>query len=325
MLGNSIALTITLGLPVIKHADFDHLITQFHKIDENLVAIGHQIDYRAHLHRSKVITIGYLGLLGVSLSYDFYITVDKYQMISVWYWLVSATPLLVYSIGLYHAMFMIYWIKYRCSLINKVLKGIRPNEGLPEKLPFLHLNIESNQMQVQPREKLIPQGVVNHISGGVTLGKRSRLLQVQRPQIVVTPDMNTLSQLFSIMNDLCKLSRKVDEYYGIFFLVSIGALFAITSIQVFYCYVTASIMDHARKYSVWSLMVSVNLVTVNLSLIVGITTVCESVSNEATKILQNFSALQIKQDVVSDCFVIDWTFLRLQLQSFAYIPSTAHS
>ena len=48
MLGNSIALTTTLGISALKYADFENIITQFHRIDENLEKIGHKVDYASH-------------------------------------------------------------------------------------------------------------------------------------------------------------------------------------------------------------------------------------------------------------------------------------
>lgn len=303
MLGNSLALTTTLGATALKYVEFDNIIAQFHKIDDNLMAIGHSINYTKHLRRSKCIFFAYLGAFGGFMAYDFYITIDKYQMTSVWYWVVSVTPLAIYSVGIYHAMFMIYWIKCRCSLMNKVLKQIRltgGRTGTPDKFRFLANTIESQLpmgcLLVQPREKLMSARPLK-MNGG-NLEKGQQILR-QRSKDELQLDMNILSQLFLIMNDLCKLARKIDEYYGLFLLTSIGALFAITSIQVYYCYVTAITFNEQLKYSVWTLMVSVNMVTINLSLVVGLSTVCENVSNEATKILQNFSALQIKKDMVS--------------------------
>ena len=55
--------------------------------------------------------------------------------------------------------------------------------------------------------------------------------------------------------------------------------------------------DKKVESAVWKLFVSINIVLLNLTLIVGITSVCESVSNEANKILQNFNTLQFKKGV----------------------------
>lgn len=327
MLGNSLALTTTLGATALKYVEFENIIAQFHKIDDNLMAIGHSINYNKHLRRSKCIFFAYLGAFGGFMAYDFYITIDKYQMTSVWYWVVSVTPLAIYSVGIYHAMFMIYWIKCRCSLMNKVLKQIRLNggrTGTPDKFRFLGSTIESQLpmgcLLVQPREKLLSASPAMKTHGG-TLEKGPQMLR-QRSNEELQLDMNILSKLFLIMNDLCKLARKIDEYYGLFLLTSIGALFAITSIQVYYCYVTAITFNEQLKYSVWTLMVSVNLVTINLSLVVGLSTVCENVSNEATKILQNFSALQIKKDMVSEGKEVRNHSL---INSFGFLFSTACS
>lgn len=263
ILTNSLALTTTLGSTAFKYADYEKIISQFQQIDENLLFIGHKINYSKHLRSSKNIFFMYLGAFCGIMAYDFYITVKKYQMTSLWYWLVSVFPLLIYSVGIIQALFMISWVHCRCSMINKVLKKIRinANGGRGAKLE----NNSRNLMNLRSEGEL---------------------------------HFDNLIQLFLIMNDLCKLARKVDEYYGLFLLTSISALFAITTIQVYYCYVTIIVYDDSLKYSVWTLIVSVNFVTINLSLIVGLCSVCENVSNEAKKILHNISALRFKKVIV---------------------------
>lgn len=300
MLGNSFALTVMLVCTATKALDFHHILEQFERIDQNLIAIGHNIDYNLHLRKSKLITFAHLASLAAIMTYDFYITIDMYEMTSVWYWVVSVTPLFFYSMGLYQAMFTIYWIKIRCSLMNQTLKTIRTN-NVDQKIDLASLenSLANGRLLVISPHPDYPNRVKS--PSELVLGKqiqKTSYLERQKSKDSLKLDMNILSQLFSIMNDLCKLSRKIDEYYGLQFLSAIGALFAITSIQVYYCYVTSINFDEKLKFTVWTLMVSVNLVIVNLSLIVGITTVCENVSNEATRILQNFSALQIKKDMV---------------------------
>lgn len=296
ILTNSLALTTTLGSTAFKYADYEKIISQFQQIDENLLFIGHKINYSKHLRSSKNIFFMYLGAFCGIMAYDFYITVKKYQMTSLWYWLVSVFPLLIYSVGIIQALFMISWIHCRCSMINKVLKKIRINAnggrgGTPEsKVKHLPGNIQSRLqgcLFVQPHTS---------VQQPAKLENNSRNLMNLRSEGELHFD--NLIQLFLIMNDLCKLARKVDEYYGLFLLTSISALFAITTIQVYYCYVTIIVYDDSLKYSVWTLIVSVNLVTINLSLIVGLCSVCENVSNEAKKILHNISALRFKKVIV---------------------------
>lgn len=296
MLSNSFALTATLLCTVTKCADFDSIIGQFEKIDQNLLAVGHEIDYATQLRRSRLVVLIHLTSMAAVMGYDFYVTIDMYAMTSIWYWLISITPLFVYSMCLYHAMFMIFWIKIRCSLVNKTLKTIRSNAT--PKGGILFVQPHSDTFYTETKEKTTSPRPPSNGQERMQF-RDNRIGKSLVRQKSMDLDMNVLSQLFSVMNDLCKLSRKIDEYYGLFFLTSIGALFSITSIQVYYCYVTAISFNEELKFSMWTLMVSINLVTVNLSLICGITTVCENVSNEATRILQNFSAMQIKKDVVS--------------------------
>lgn len=290
MLGNAIAMSTTLICATIKCKDLDNILTQFEKIDSTISSIGHNVDYSNHLKKSKFITLLCLVCFASVFSFDFYVTIDMYSMTSIWYWVVSIMPLFFYGMGLLQAIFMISWIKYRCRLMNTILKTICFKNG-PK---LFRISPPERRVLTMDSSDLIPatpnQQQTHDILkvGQLKLKEKSCL------------DLGLYSKLFTVMNDLCKLSRKIDEYFGLFFLTSIGALFAITSIQVYYCYVMSVNFNEKVKISVWTLFVSLNLVIINLFLIIGITSVCESVANEATKILQNFSALQIQKDMVRE-------------------------
>lgn len=274
LLANSLAMTVSLVTSVTQFRQFDHLLVQFENIDAKLLQIKVQMDYKCQQKTSKLIFFGYLSVLTLAMVYDFFIYVVWEQILVFWYWLICVVPLIIYSVALYNAMFMINWITQRCSSMNQLLKKIR-SEGDT----YGHFNNES---------MLLLNGNVQIIGG-----KQTR-------QISVNPSQTPLSQLVSIVNDLCKLSRKMDNYFGLFFLVVVGAMFSVICIQVYYSYLQV-VAEFNTKTQLWVcvLIVSIDLVVLNVALVIGLVSVCERVGKESTRILQNIGALQLNQKVPS--------------------------
>lgn len=269
MIANALTLTMTLSWSIWKVKDHDLIIHQFIKIDEDLQNIGHKIDYVAEVKRNKKILLGHLSFLVIILVLDFYVSIVKFGTIQVWYWLVSATPVCIYSLGMYHALFIILGLKLRCSLINETVRE-NTNLSLTSKKVILL--------------DAVPSG--------------------SDPDRETTKDNGKNEEAFddivSLMSDVCKLSSRIDKYFGPFFLIGFATLFAVTTIQTYYCYVIGMRMSHdVTSYSMWTIWTSINIVVLNLSLAIGITTVSENLASEMKKVLQNFSELQFNKLGVS--------------------------
>lgn len=316
LLANAVALTTTLFYCANKHTDLNNILGGFEKIDKQLRQIGQTIDYRAHLKTGNKIIWAVIIVLATVIEFDFYVTITLYQMISVWYWSLWIFPLICYSMALLHTVFFIHWIEVRCRLLDNVLTTTHQRAVSSASNNTLRNNVGSPLLLTNRGDQLVTNKTHSHLQSHcpatIALMTKSMNLMMTKPTkstkatVVVPPgpqpylpDEKLFSQLFSIMADLCKLSSKVDAYYGLFFLSVIAALFTCTSIQVYYCYVNALGFDEKRKLTLMTLIVSINLIIVNLGLIVAICTVCERVSNEASNILHNFSATQIHTETVS--------------------------
>lgn len=102
------------------------------------------------------------------------------------------------------------------------------------------------------------------------------------------------SKIFFSLTELCELSHYVELLFGPLFLTGILTNFAGTSIQLFNCYIIV-ISDHKKDdvNSIWALIQSVEIIGINLLIVIGITTVCESILMEVEKAIQYLSKQQI--------------------------------
>ncbi|XP_059617717.1 putative gustatory receptor 28b [Phlebotomus argentipes] len=262
---NGLSLTTILINTLMKYRTFADVISGFQVIDENLRSVGKSIRYNRSLITSRTILILFGSYLILSVCFDGYVTVLRYKMNPIWYWAVATLPSVIYSLSLLQSMFLINWISTRCHLINSILR-------LDGRAKYL---------------KALP---------AVTMLTGSMKGEMQRSVELIT-------KIYDIMSNICQLSRTLDLFLGPTFLTTITAIFAVTSIQVYYIYVTTITMNalpESSGFSVWSLMVSLNIVLMNIFLVIGITTICERVNMETIRILQNFSDLQINKEVPAE-------------------------
>ena len=256
LIANSIAFTSTVYMITFKTTTFQKIVDLFQEIDNQLQDIRLRVDYSRHLVYSRITVIFFIIIMCCMLGFEFAVTVLAKQMTTPLYWMVCALPLPVFSMSLLQAMFFIYFIKVRCSLVNEELKKLRNTQeikGTPNSM---------NILVVQIAPKLLGEKEILH-------------------------------ELINITNDLCKLARKINEMYGVFFVASCFAIFSVTAIQLYYCYLIL-VSDPN-----WIFVLPMNLVLWNLGLIVGLTTICERVSDEGQKILQNSLSMHLKDTQLS--------------------------
>lgn len=100
-------------------------------------------------------------------------------------------------------------------------------------------------------------------------------------------DKEAAERFFHLIHDIYLLCGEVDDYFGPVFLTSLGALFAMASIQAFYCYTVVKefYTGYLDPDEMWSLFCSVHLLVINLSLVVSLSCISELVTKDSNRIL----------------------------------------
>ncbi|GAB0098811.1 hypothetical protein DMENIID0001_146150 [Sergentomyia squamirostris] len=264
---NGIAFSTIYINSMVKFRCFYNIITGFQVIDENLQGVGKSIRYQNSLAISRSILITFGTYLLFSITFDCYVTVIRYNMTPMWYWVVATLPSIIYSLSLLQAMFIISWISTRCAMINSILR-LDGRAKFLRNLPIVPIVSHSNSFKGNMKQSL-----------------------------------DLITKIYTIMSDVCQLSQIIDSFLGPAFLATITAIFAVTSIQVYYIYVTSITMDRVAEtsgFSIWSLLVSLNIVLMNIFLVIALTTICERLNHQTMKILQNFSEMQISKEVPAE-------------------------
>uniref|UniRef100_A0A7G3AEA5 Gustatory receptor n=1 Tax=Lutzomyia longipalpis TaxID=7200 RepID=A0A7G3AEA5_LUTLO len=234
---NAVALTTILTNGLLKFRTFDNILQEFALIDENLRGVGRAIKYHRSLILSRSILLTFIGYLILSIVFDCYVTVIRYEMTPIWYWIVATLPSVVYSMCLLQAMFIITWISTRCHLVNSILL------------------CGSHHQNLHHHERNLPTLTHCGCLHGTTIPHHyhSYFCRHLHPGLLHLRHSN--------YNGDCS------RHFGI---------------------------------SIWSLLVSLNIVLMNVFLVISLTTICERVNSETVEILQNFSDLQINKEVPAE-------------------------
>lgn len=266
---NTIAFTVALTYPLIQRITVNSIINSFERVDQELNYLKIKINYKADSRSYRVLIISCCLILLATTMYDFFVAVVIMSTLKAWYWLVTIIPLIIYSIALSQAYVVIGFIKKRCQLINQVIWEFQT----------------SDKSSVVNAKNIVIVSIFNDTTPIISLSE-------------------LFSKLFIALNELCELSQLIEKLFGLLFLTTFSAIFAVTSIQLFYCYLVITTASSENGYSIWSLIQSVNIILINLILILGITSVCEAVSTEVRNLLYYLKFAEILFPIYNT--LIDW-------------------
>lgn len=240
---NAVAFTIILIYPLFKKFTVNSIVKLFEKVDAELNYLKIKLNYNSDTIKYRIILFSCFLYMILSTIFDCLVSLYVLENLRLWYWFVTILPLIMYTFALSQAFIIIGFIKQRCQLINEVILEFQSND--------------QNSMIVAKNVVLVS------------------IFKEKKPKISLS---ELFSKLFIALNDLCELSHHIEHLFGPLFLTTFAAMFAATSIQLFYCYlVLVTPSDDSKKSLTWPLLQSINIVVINLLLIIGITSVCESV------------------------------------------------
>lgn len=88
-----------------------------------------------------------------------------------------------------------------------------------------------------------------------------------------------IPRIFFIMDNMKDLCQAVNSYYGSLFLMSFTTMFVTTAIQLYYSYTV--IINPTLE--IHKLILSINVIFINLFYVIGISTICQQISEKVYK------------------------------------------
>lgn len=263
LLANSVTITTTLYGSVKNYILFETILEKIDFIEGYMTKIYIKIDFVQWRRKYIQMLISYLSYLIFAVIYDYNVSIIIYNRFTLWYWMLTTVPFVVYSAALLQSFVIIYWIsnQYRC--INLYLNEMN--------------NIASWSSYWDGYNQLNESNVEN----AEATFDRSKKLYIGREKL-----SSFIHKLLVGLTELYELTNDIEEYYGLIFLSSFASLFVTTAIQMFYLYLMILKFDPSRGYSFWSLTQSLLIIIGNLFLVIGLPTICESAARQS-KLLMN--------------------------------------
>lgn len=245
ILMNAATFSVTLISTVVNRKHFKRILSEFERIDRKFKAVRCPIDYAKHLRVFYATVTIFWVVLVAKYVFEAFVFLFMYNMFSVLYWLVYIVPFVIYGTCLHQATFIIYCVLVRCRMVHDLLESKR-----------------------FPKKKLIVQPTMMTFEG-MNSGDTS---------------CETIKVVHQLTDGIHELCYRINGFFGLTFLASMMTMFAITSIQAFYCYKVGSAMDETKKRTVWTLVASVNPVVVNITLVAIMAYMSDVLTTQATKI-----------------------------------------
>lgn len=244
---NSIMISVAMIIPIKDMQLARRIIKQIDELNSELEKVGVLINFRK-TRRDFAGIFGFFFLFLVySVTYDGYSTF-KNGMMSIKYWFVTILPSVYMVLVLTQAICVL-------SLVRKIYRNV--NRAIAVQLP-------SEEDENQDED-------FNRIQSGGKVG------------VVLAPEMVStfFPKVFQILGSLSEICQKLETYYGPLFLATFTTIFVVTSIQLYYCYqIIIQAQDEARGYSIWSLIMCMNVVIINVVLVLCITAFCQTITNQ---------------------------------------------
>jgi hypothetical protein len=102
-----------------------------------------------------------------------------------------------------------------------------------------------------------------------------------------------IPSIFHLYSEILEFSRAVERFLGPFFLAAFTSIFVVTTTQIYHCYVLiVTNQNEAFGFSVWSIVLCVNIVVGNLTAMISVISISERISGEVRKFFYlNFSLI----------------------------------
>lgn len=278
---NGLACSVVLAGVVFHRDSFYGMLNQFDYIDNILRSFGHQVDYRK---LSRNFMMGMASFIIITILVDTYellaYSVTE-SVVSFVHFLSHIIPCFIYGLCMQQSIFIIYCILNRCRAINRLLHPSRWDKKRP-------------------------------LASGETVVFQVSVSSAPRDK------EDVLKNAYQLAEGLYELCQKVNAFFGISFLASLMAIFAVTSIQSFYIYKVASDFNPELNRTVSTLFLCINQVVVNIVLVTTLAYVSEQVTSQVAKINARVRKLEDEQGIQCSSWLNHVMLSNIKISAFGF-------
>uniref|UniRef100_A0A182N2U3 Gustatory receptor n=1 Tax=Anopheles dirus TaxID=7168 RepID=A0A182N2U3_9DIPT len=266
---NTIALSAAWIVPQLKTTELGTILEGFMIIDRELSAYS-VLDAGANKRLPFFLRYGaVLTGLAVLTIFDGYVSFAQLGTMEVWYWLSHQVPFLVYALGFLYAYVLISWLQTRFQHLNKLVE------------------------RYYRQGRILATSHHTTIEFATLIKLDDQVPTVEDLQPIGNPEHSDDVKVLAIVSRTIDLGQKIEAYFGPLFLTVYTALFSVTTIQLYYCYLHLN-SKPGLGLSIESLVQSGAIILCNVIAIVALPYVCEQVESESKLLMSSLSKLSMK-------------------------------
>lgn len=244
LLVNAWTLNIILVVPFTNASTMDEIMNCFEKFDNRASLMCIDVS-KSKMNGIVLISIIYFIIfISYMGGYEIYVILVHHQLTTFVYWIITFLPTVVSLAALCFSFCMLILIFYRIKIASKILKN--------EALSF------QNFPQVM------------------------KVLEVKSISIEQSVRSN-MPSIFHLYQEILDLRLALEKFLGPIFLSAFTSIFVITTTQIYHCYtLIVTKKDANLGFSLWSVGLCVNIIVINVSATIGLTSLCEMIANQVS-------------------------------------------
>ncbi|KAL1402679.1 hypothetical protein pipiens_019672 [Culex pipiens pipiens] len=264
---NVLALTASLGIAIFKGNELNGILQDFCVIDDELSYFSVRLPHKQLKKGFLRFYVIHVVFLIVSILFDGYVMLIMSTETPIWLWFFHLLPFTLYSLAFMNAFMMIRWVKLRINLLNTLIDQYHCYPMFNE---MGHNNFKLTTI-------ILMNGGEDHLAP---------------KDAVEEPTIST--RILTIVSRTIDLATRLESYNGLLFLFGYLALFCVTTIQVYYCYLHVAIGSTSKGFSGVSLALSVLIIVGNMIATLAIPYICEQVGDEFKTLMSYLSKLSMR-------------------------------
>uniref|UniRef100_A0A182NJ42 Gustatory receptor n=1 Tax=Anopheles dirus TaxID=7168 RepID=A0A182NJ42_9DIPT len=274
LITNAIMLTAILLMPAFRLRNFAEVTRALRKLEHDLRKDAIVSNFRQMARCNIGIVAGTLTVLLLATGFDCYVTVFR-GFIRVDYWIITILPQFVNVIAVTQAVLLLLYINGRFRTLNELLQE--------EQHPVVGRKLFERSSRMTVASANNPKKISLHVIEVHGCGMdESSLKHLQLPKVLYR------------YNDLYDICKMLDRYFGLLFLLTFTSIFIVTTIQLYYSYTILYWFTGENGFTIWSLMVCLNTISINLGVLLTIVLLCEKISNKTKHANDLLADLQLR-------------------------------
>uniref|UniRef100_A0A182PB81 Gustatory receptor n=1 Tax=Anopheles epiroticus TaxID=199890 RepID=A0A182PB81_9DIPT len=274
LITNAIMLSAILLMPAFRLRNFAEVTRALRKLEHDLQQDSIVSNFRQMALWNIGIVVGTLMVLLLATGFDCYVTVFR-GLIRVDYWIITILPQFVDVIAVTQVVLLLLYINGRFRRLNQLLEE--------EQHPVVSRQLFQQSSRLQGTSVNNTKNINLHVIEVHGCGMDAATLKhLQLPKVLYR---------YNDLYDICKL---LDRYFGLLFLLTFTSIFIVTTIQLYYSYTILYWFTGENGFTIWSLMVCLNTISINLGVLLTIVLLCEKISNQTKHANDLLADLQLR-------------------------------